>query len=501
TELWGTLDFKLSGAETLRLAATCSDFEVAEAGIRLKRIEADVDIGRHGALVRRLGFVHRVDTTVAAGNIAYNLEPKFELGSLDLRVDLADPGPWFFGLTRPYVEVKEAQAYGSAVVSGDWRALQLDGRIRVSRAALYVPSIDASVDRAQAEITLAGDQIRVDKLSGRSTRGLVTVTGVYDMAPGLLVDSLRFLVRFNGAAASPIPDVYAIGGGEISVSWRPGEQTLIAGRVDVEEALVAMSFGGGGNAAQPAGDEPVALDLDIRGERGIWLRNRDADIELAVDLRIKQSRAGTVYAGRLTSRQGSVYYLDHILRVTNGVMGFENIDRFNPDLDITAELPVRNHGNGAPDRILLRLTGTLEHPEFDFASEPAVWDAGQIVSYMSLNVTADELTAMEQKDVVTRMVTQRLLGYFQTRVARQVREYVALDYLEVETGLAGGHGASVTVGKYIGRNLYVSYSQNFSSQLQPAFTVQYYLDRRSEVLAERSVDGRYSLRYQFRLRY
>jgi len=397
--------------------------------------------------------------------------------------------------------VNEALVYGTTRVFGDWRSLQFAGRARVSRAFVRVPSIDANVERVQAELTLQADQVIIEKLSGRSARGVVTLTGVYDLAPGLEVDSLHYLVRFSGAAATPLPDIYALGAGEVTVSWRPGEQLLIAGQVDVEEALVAMGFGGSAVAATAGDDEPVALDLHIRGDRGIWLRNRDADIELAVDLRVRQSRTGTVYAGRLASRQGSVYYLDHTLRVTEGVLSFDNIDRFDPDLNVTAELPVRTSRTDGPDRVVLRLTGTLQRPEFGFASDPPVWDPSQVASYLNLNVTADELTAMEQKDAVTRLVTQRLLGYFQTRVARRVREYVALDYLEVETGLAGGEGTSVTVGKYIGRNLYVSYSQNFSSQLQPAFTAQYFFDRRNEVLAQRSADGRYSLRYQFRLRY
>lgn len=501
TETWGTLDFVVNGAETLCLEVACRDFEVPSADIRLKHIGARADFSRDGVLVRRLGFVHRVDTSVISGTVAYTLSPRPEVGLLDLKVELADPGAWLFGLTRPYVEVRDAQVFGTTIVRGGLRELRFDGRLRVSRADLYVPSIDATVEKTQAEISLDGDQIRIDKLSGRTARGIATVSGIYDLAPGLLVDSLHFLVRFNGAAATPLPDIYAIGGGEVSVSWRPGEQTLIAGRVDVEEALIAMGLGGGGGTAASTEEQSLALDLDIRGDRGIWLRNRDSDIELAVDLRVRQGHSGTVYAGQLASRQGSVYYLDHVLQVTEGVLSFQNIDRFNPDLSITAELPVRNRNGHGPDRILLRLTGTLAHPEFDFTSEPAVWDAGQIVSYLNLNVTADELTAMEQKEAMTRLVTQRLLGYFQTRVARQVRQYMSLDYLEVETGLAGGNGASLTVGKYLGRNLYISYSQSFSSQLQPAFTVQYYLDRRSEILAERSADGRYSLRYQFRLRY
>jgi autotransporter translocation and assembly factor TamB len=59
----------------------------------------------------------------------------------------------------------------------------------------------------------------------------------------------------------------------------------------------------------------------------------------------------------------------------------------------------------------------------------------------------------------------------------------------------------VTVGKYIGRNLYVSYTQSFTGDLQPVFRVEYFLNRKNELVGERTDDGRYALRYRFRLRY
>jgi hypothetical protein len=47
----------------------------------------------------------------------------------------------------------------------------------------------------------------------------------------------------------------------------------------------------------------------------------------------------------------------------------------------------------------------------------------------------------------------------------------------------------------------VSYTQNFTGDLNPAFRVEYYINRKNEILAEGATSGRYSLRYQFKLRY
>jgi autotransporter translocation and assembly factor TamB len=108
---------------------------------------------------------------------------------------------------------------------------------------------------------------------------------------------------------------------------------------------------------------------------------------------------------------------------------------------------------------------------------------------------------MDQKEAVTRLLSERLLGYFQTQVSKRARGFASLDYLEFESGLLTGLDTKVTVGKYVGRNLYIAYTQNFSGDFQPAFRVEYYLDRRNELLAERTEAGRYSLRYRFKLRY
>jgi autotransporter translocation and assembly factor TamB len=150
-----------------------------------------------------------------------------------------------------------------------------------------------------------------------------------------------------------------------------------------------------------------------------------------------------------------------------------------------------------PEKVILSLTGTLEQPSFEFRSEPAGWGETEIASYLTLNVTPEQAL----RDTVTRLLPQRLLGYFQTQVSKRARGFVSLDYLEFESGLLNDKERRVTVGKYVGRNLYVSYTQNFAGNFFPVFKVEYYVNRKNEIVAEGSVGDRYSLRYQLRFRY
>ncbi|MEO0079406.1 MAG: translocation/assembly module TamB domain-containing protein [candidate division WOR-3 bacterium] len=502
TEVWGTMSLDIEGSDTLEVGLTGADIEISAAGLTWKRLDAALAITDSQVRVERFAFVHHVDSSSVTGQLSYSWERRLRITGAELTATFADPGVWILAATRQYVELKDGPLYGYITVRGDLKEPNISGRARISNGRLYVPSVNSTIERVNAELTFHGRRIVLEKLSGRSGKGTVLASGFWEFGDYYRAESLRYAIRFSGAAANPLPWVYGIGSGNISVSWEKGEQVVVAGVVDAEEALVTLGFGGSG---PPASTEPspVAYDLRVRAERGIWLRNRDADIELAGDLTLHSIDGEMEYSGELTARQGSFYYLDHSLRVTQAKLVLANVSQFNPDIDLRAELPVRHRqkGGDVPERVVIAVTGTLEKPIIVLSSEPAIWDESQVLSYLSFNVTLDELAAMEQKEVVSRLLSDRLLGYFQTQVSKKVREFVALDYLEFESGLANGAGAKVTVGKYIGRNLYVSYTQNFTGELQPAFRVEYYLNRRNELLAERSSDGRYSFRYRFKLRY
>lgn len=500
TELSGLVDFDVYGKDTLFLNFIGTNFVLPASNINLKYLTGKMALFQEGAFIREVKFVHQKDTSAISGQVQWSNQERLTLTGANLNLTLANPGAWIFAFTRPYVEIKEGSVYG--MLNFNWQPGHLDfsGRARVSNGLLLVPSVAATVQGVQAELTLHKEKVVLEKLSGKSSKGTVTAEGFVKLNSGFELESLHYETRFFGVSAAPISGVYAIGGGVINILWAKGmERVLISGTTDITEAL--LTFGFGGNGSGGGSSEGVDYDIRIRGERGIWLRNRDADIELAADLTLRQMGKEAVYTGELLVRQGSIYYLDHILKVTKGRLVFDNVSQFNPQLDITAELPVAHGKKSAPEKIVLRLTGNLSQPSFTLSSEPPLWDETQILTYLSLNVTMEEISALEQKELLNRLLSERLLGYFQTQVTKRMREFISLDYLEIETGVLTGQGARVTVGKYVGRNLYVSYTQNFTGELQPGFLVEYYLNRRNELLAERSPDGRYGIRYRFKIRY
>ncbi|MEO0069730.1 MAG: translocation/assembly module TamB domain-containing protein, partial [candidate division WOR-3 bacterium] len=502
TEVLGSVDFDVFGKDTLFLNFIGRNFALPASNINLKYLTGKMALFREGAFIREVKFVHQEDTSSISGLIQWSTKERLAITKANLNLSLANPGAWIFAVTRPYVEINEGSIYGNLSVNWQPDHLDFSGRARVSNGLLIVPSVTTTVQDVQAELTLNKEKIVLEKLSGKSSKGTVTAEGFLKLTSGFECESLHYETRFFGVSAAPISGVYAIGDGVIKILWAKGmERVLISGRADIAEALLTFGFGGGGGGSGGSSSEGVDYDIRVRGERGIWLRNRDCDIELGADLTFRQVGNEAVYTGELLVRQGSIYYLDHILKVTKGRLVFDNVSQFTPQLDITAELPVAHSKKSAPEKIVLRLTGNLSQPIFTLSSEPPLWDETQILSYLSLNVTMEEISALEQKELLNRLLSERLLGYFQTQVAKRMREFISLDYLEIESGVLTGQGARVTVGKYVGRNLYVSYTQNFTGELQPGFLVEYYLNRRNELLAERSFDGRYALRYRFKIRY
>ena len=511
-DMSGIVNLEATGSDTFLLSFESENMKIPDADVDLSKVEGKARLTPTRVEFDHLWLVHLdssavPETSIVSGWFEYKTQGGFELGAADLSARLRNPGAWVVFYLKPMIELQQGSIYGDVTVKGGLMQPMFEGRVRISQARLVAPVVGTALNRVSAELVFDRSRINIEKLTGKSEHGDVLVTGFVDIGPQWEPDSLRFHGDFSGTTINPVPEIYGTIGGSLDLDWSVGRPYALSGTVNVEEALIAFGFGQSAGTGTRTPDTSLIYDVRVKGDRNIWLRNQLADIELGCDLTVRQTTKDVLYSGELTSRQGTIYYLDQALRVDSGSVRFANINTVNPDLNITAELPVRA-GPGdtkVPDKILLTLTGTLEKPVFGFTSDPPIWDETAIASYLSLNVTPGQI---EQKDAVTKLLSQRLLSYFQLQVSKRARGFVNLDYLEFESGLlTTSKQARVTVGKYVGRNLYVSYTQNFSGTLTPSFRVEYYINRKSEILAEGgtqdAADEQYrtSLRYQFQLRY
>jgi autotransporter translocation and assembly factor TamB len=512
-DIAGTASLSVTGSDSFDVAFDAEGLSIPDAEVDLSRVQGAGRVSRSRVMFDHLWLVHHdsaavPETSVVTGWFDYQTQGGLKLGAADLRARLRNPGDWVVWYLQSIIELRHGSIYGDLALTGSLTEPILKGRARISRARLGVPVIGAAFDRVNAELVFNRNRITIEKLSGRSEHGTALASGFVDIGARWGVDSLRFHSDFSGTTINPIPEVYGAIGGSLDFDWAQGRPFSFAGTINAEEALVTLGFGQSAGSGTGAPDTSLVYDVRVTGDRNIWLRNQLADIELGCDLNVRKTTREVSYSGELTSRQGSIYYLDHTLRVDSGTVRFENINTLNPDLYITARMPVlaamAEQGATPPDSITIALTGTLEKPNIVFQSVPPVWDETDILTYLALNATPEQLAAPEMRDNVTKLLGQRLLGYFQNQVSKRARGFINLDYLEFESSLFdSSKQARVTVGKYVGKNLYVSYTQNLLGEMTPAFRVEYYINRKNEILAEGAPDDqyRYSLRYQFRLRY
>jgi autotransporter translocation and assembly factor TamB len=111
------------------------------------------------------------------------------------------------------------------------------------------------------------------------------------------------------------------------------------------------------------------------------------------------------------------------------------------------------------------------------------------------------MTASELRETFTTAISDKLLGYFERELTKRLRGYIYLDYLWFESGLVGGTGAKVTVGKYIGPKLYFTYEYNITGTANDVFRLEYYMTKTHEIIGERDDESRYNLKYQYKIRY
>jgi hypothetical protein len=504
----GNADVSLRTNQNYDLKFFVNDFIVNNSDLNLKLLEGSLTLTENEIQIEKLRLIRNEQASEIYGSVDYSLNKKpmkFEFGDFSLHADIYDPGVWILSFLKDIIRVETGTFYGSVDAKGSIKEADFKGRVRINNARLFIVATKTTVEKANGELLFDRNRIILSKISGQVDKGSITGSGWTELENLTKVKALQYDINGRDLPINPQKDIYGIVSGNFQIAWQENGPTSLKGDIAVKDALLTIGFGQEVKAGSNS-ESNLTYNITVKGERGIWLRNSYADIELSIDLNLRKTLTETFYSGNLMTRQGNIYYLDHNLNLTEGSIKFDNINELNPDLNLNAEMYTRsmrvNSDNPERVKIKLNLTGTLKQPVFNFYSEPAILSQDDIISYLTLNVTPQEISAAEQREIFNKLVSERFLGYFEREIAKKLRSYIRLDYLQFESGLfEGGKTAKVTVGKYIADNLYATYTHNVTGAIQDLFKVEYYITKSHEVIGERDEQGRYRLKYQFKFRY
>ena len=422
----------------------------------------------------------------------------------DVSARFKDVGVWVLFFLKRFLKDPTGLMTGQVGFHGNLQEFSFSGGGKIHDGSFGVAVIASQFDSVTADVVFEGDRIvfvsgrgLVSPANGRQLPGQpVFGGGVVKLERRFGVKNLNFDFSFVDAPIQFPPFAYGIGSGNFSLNMRD-RIMYYNGNIRVKEAVVPLEFGMKLDEEQEAPGDNWRLNVRLRGERDIWLRNRDADIEFGGELSIIKETGPVHLSGLLETTRGSYYWLNHILTITEGKVTFIPEDIIDPEVDFWGEMDTREG-----IKIILHLYGHISEPIFEFFTDPpGEYTEQDIVTYLNLNITWQELEQIKRGEYMSKVLPHSLLSWLEGDVSRTIRQYTGLDYFRIETPFfEADEKTKLTVGKYISRNLFVTYTYDITT-FSNEFNVEYYIDDKNKIHVERDDTGEYSLQYQYRLRF
>lgn len=502
-DMSGTLEMSIADDE-FSLDAEKIMFMEMENG----QVTAQGTYGKNRIIVKNLDITDdRGQNCTAAGTLSAEHS--------DVTATFNDVGVWIFPFLEKSLVDPKGVMTGEVRFTGNLQDFAFSGGGVIDHASFGIKVIATQFDSLHGRVRFDDRYIYFESVTGivasmketdiaPENGARLTAGGVVKLEPRFGCKNLQFDISFQDAPIQYLPFAYGIGSGNFTIALEDNIP-LYQGNISVKKAIVPIEFG---MELEPEPAEEVnenyRVNVRVRGERNIWLRNRDADIEFGGELYIVKEEGPLYLSGELETARGNYYWLNHVLSITEGRVTFIPEEIIDAELDIWAEMQTRDRdpNTNKPVTIRLHMFGMMSEPIFEFFTDPAgIYSEQDIVTYLNLNMTWKELASMKQGELVGGALPNALVSWLESDVSRRIRRATGLDYFMIESPFfEPDHKTRLTVGKYISRDLFITYTYDITS-FSNQFNVEYFIDDKNEILIRRDEEGEYSLQYQYRIRF
>jgi translocation and assembly module TamB len=347
--------------------------------------------------------------------LAARLPPVFDPdGQLQVTVDgtlqstgiLSAMGPWLMQDVRGETRMELA-------VQGTWESPDLRGRILLRDGSAYLPATGVQLENIQLQSELAGDRLRIDRVTLDSGPGELSGQGELIFNQWQLAD-FSLDITGNDFQLADFPELQVTISPELVLSGTPDRFSLQGTTLVPKLAITGSRVT---PEVLPSKDVVIARAEDQRQELEV-ATDIEVTVELGDDVTVKSGGVDTRLTGGGVVSMGptgellargeiqlvSGWFRSHgvNLKIRQGVLNYQDEVITNPDLRIFAAREVGDVLAG------VQVTGNAEAPVVTLYSRPAMPER-DILGYMLMGRAID--TENEEADMLM-MGTGTLLGSY-----------------------------------------------------------------------------------------
>jgi translocation and assembly module TamB len=384
------------------------------------------------------------------------------------------------------------------------------GFVRLRDGKATPAALGVQISSIVAEGLLEARGMRVRQISARANKGelngsgFITLQKFFPQEVDLsiaakqwpAINTPQYQIEVDGAAriggtlaALQTTGKFEVVRGEL----RPDLSFLDRGNTPVKRdpTITVISRNNVGNAAtrQPTNNQAqseiwrnASLEVQIRIANNLWVRHRNGNVELSGNLRVNKTSGGDpAVTGLIETVRGWVGFQGRRFTLARGKLEFHGSEKINPSLDIAAEYKAGNYLVSAV------VKGTVEKPTLTLTSDPQL-DQADILSVLLFNKPISSLEKTEQASLQQNAISITS-GFAAASIGNAVSEALGLQELGVDIGNVDFSGGQVRYGQYVGRNTYVSFSQEVSGKYGREVSAEYQITREWRFSVSSSTSG------------
>lgn len=459
-----------------------------------------------GIDIRSADFVGTGTTLSVAGRLAFDTKNPWDL-SVKGRVSLG-----ILQIFNPNL-----LAAGTSVVDmsvrGPLTEPQVEGRLELQNASLFLRDLPNGVDQANGLILFDRNRATVQNLTA------VTGGGSVAFESGSFVGFRGLAVVYALRASAKNVRYRTPEGVSVTVSGNlnligTSESSVLSGTATVDRASFNPRTDVGSLLA--ATDKPVALagapneylrgvqfDINILSSRSLEVQTSlTRNIQADANLRLRGTRELPVLLGNVTVNSGEIEFFGNRYTINRGEIDFNNPAKIEPIIDM--DLETRERGIVVD----IRFAGPLNKLNFSYRSDPPL-ETNDIIALLAVGrtpSTAGPLASTQTVQSSSYLATgsNSLLSQAIAPSTGRLQRFFGVSHIKIDpqlTDITAVPQARLTLEQQISTVVTVTYITNLSVTNQQIVRVQWDLSKQWSVVALRDENGAFSVDFQYRKRF
>jgi len=452
--------------------------------------------------IRSASFTARDTSLTASGRLTLDSKSPWDLNVAG-RINLS-----ILQIFNPNLLASGASVI-SLAVRGPLMEPQIDGRLELQNASLFLRDFPNGVDQANGLILFDRNRATVQNLTAVTGGGKVT----FDSGSFVGFRGPVLLYRLQAAASNVryrTPDGISITVNATLALVGTSENSVLSGSVQVARAAFNPRTDVGAllAATQKPVSEPsesneylrgVQFDVQVESAPSLEVQTSLArNIQANANLRLRGTPDRPVLLGNVSVSSGQIEFFGNKYTINRGDVRFLNPARIEPTLDMDLETQVRGI------TVDISFAGSLNKLNFSYRSDPPL-QASDIVALLAVGRTpslSSPLAAAQNTDVsYLGSGGNALLGEALTPSSGRLQKLFGVSHIKIDpqiTDVTSIPQAHLTFEQPVSSDVTLTYITNLAVANQQIVRLEWDLNRRWSVVALRDENGAFSIDFLYK---